>query len=79
MGRSKWKGPYLNYKSQDTNKQKNVFLRNSEILPQFIGNNLKVHNGKSYSEILITNEMVNHKIGEFIFTRGKFSFKKKNK
>ena len=77
MGRSKWKGPYLNYKSQDKSKQKNTFFRNSEILPQFVGDNLKVHNGKSYNEILITNDMVNHKIGEFIFTREKFSFKKK--
>lgn len=77
MGRSKWKGPYFNYKNQNNNNQQKILFKNSEILPQFVGNSYQVYNGKSFNEILITNDMLNHKIGEFIFTRGKFSFKKK--
>jgi ribosomal protein S19 len=72
MTRSKWKGPYL-YKE----KQKNQFCKNSEILPIFVGKTFQIHNGKSFVEVLVTNDMINHKFGEFIFTRGKFSFKKK--
>ena len=76
MSRSKWKGPYFKYEGLN-NKQKNTLYRNSEILPKFVGSNIQVYNGKSTTELLITNDMVNHKIGEFVFTRGKFSFKKK--
>lgn len=80
MGRSKWKGPYFKYKKlDDNNKQKNILCKNSEIVPQFVGQTFKTHNGKSYIDTLITNDMLNHKFGEFVFTRGRFSFKKKNK
>lgn len=78
MSRSKWKGPYFNYKTLNQ-KQKNTICKNSEILPQFVGETFQVYNGKSYMEILVTNDMINHKFGEFVFTRGKFSFKKKSK
>jgi len=80
MGRSKWKGPYFNYKKlNDINEQKNILYKNSEIVPQFVGQTFKIHNGKTYVDILVTNDMINHKFGEFVFTRGKFYFKKKNK
>jgi len=80
MGRSKWKGPYFNHKKLNgNNKQKNTIYKNSEIVPQFVGQTFKIHNGKDLIDLLVTNEMLNHKFGEFVFTRGKFSFKKKNK
>lgn len=71
MARSKWKGPYFQ------NKQKNILYKNSEIVPNFVGKTFQIYNGRSYIEILVTSDMINHKFGEFIFTRGKFSFKKK--
>lgn len=77
MARSKWKGPYFNTEKIKNNKQKNILYRNSEILPQFIGKTFLIYNGKNYVEILVTDDMINHKFGEFIFTRAKFSFKKK--
>jgi small subunit ribosomal protein S19 len=83
MSRSNWKGPYVNseyLKNVDLLKKKHTILemsRNSEITPKFLGLTFKVHNGKSYTEISITEEMVGHKFGEFSPTRAKFSFKKK--
>jgi len=53
--------------------------RNFKILPSYVGKTLKVHNGLNFDEILIQKEMVNHKLGEFSFTRKPFSFKKKKK
>lgn len=51
------------------------FLISSEIL----GLRLKVHNGKDFVPLVITEEMIGHKIGEFVFTRAKYEFKKKKK
>ena len=81
MSRSKWKSPYVNsiIWSQIHEKKKDLklFSRNSYILPQFIDLNFKVHNGKSFINLLITKNMIGHKFGEFVPTRKKFSFKKK--
>lgn len=75
MSRAKWKGPYTNYK----NVKKKILYKNSEIVPQFVGSTFQIYNGKNFVDITITEDMVNHKFGEFVFTRGRFSFKKKVK
>ena len=82
MTRSKWKGPYVNLillnKSNHNNCTK-IASRSCEILPKFVGKTFDVHNGNKYMSIIITEEMVGHKFGEFTFTRKKFLFKKKSK
>lgn len=81
MSRSKWKGPYIgsdNLETKELKKQINFILpRNVEITPKLIGLTFKIHNGKEYKEITVTDEMIGYKFGEFVFTREKFSFKKK--
>lgn len=87
MSRSKWKGPFIDIKHlhalQEIKKQKNkkqepiVLSRNSEIVPALIGQTVSIHNGKTYFELLVTEQMVGHKFGEFAFTRSRFLFKKK--
>ena len=85
MGRSKWKGPYINSeflekKSTEKQQQKTwIVSRNSEIVPRFVGLTFVVHNGKNYVELIVTKDMISHRFGEFSFTRAKFSFKKKSK
>jgi ribosomal protein S19 len=82
MSRSKWKGPHINLKIIELTKKKNNLIhsnRNSRITPKLIGQTIKIHNGKNYSEINITEKMLGHELGEFAFTRVKFLFKKKNK
>lgn len=82
MTRSKWKGPFIDIKPL-TNLNKTIInkkvSRNCKIISKFVGTSFQVHNGQNYIEILITEEMIGHKFGEFIMTRSKFSFKKKNK
>lgn len=39
--------------------------RGATILPNFVGLKFQVHNGKIYNDVLITEEMVGHKLGEF--------------
>jgi len=79
MSRSKWKGPFLNAidSKKGQRNHKNFMSRNVEITPKFIGITFQVHNGREYFEVTVTDEMVGHKFGEFAFTRGRFSFKKK--
>lgn len=80
MSRSKWKGPFINTKISSLKKNTLEILgRNSKILPKFIGQNIKIHNGKEHFELALTKEMLGHELGEFVFTRAKFSFKKKAK
>lgn len=83
MNRSKWKGPYIAPKKLGTNTTKKqlelIMPRNIEITPQLVGLTVKVYNGKEYQEVVVTKDMITHKFGEFVFTRGKFSFKKKKK
>lgn len=84
MSRSKWKGPYINFKQLvniNSIKKQHVYLisRNSEIIPKFVGLTFKIHNGKEYIEITVIDSMIGHKFGEFVFTRAKFTFKKKTK
>ena len=40
--------------------------RAATILPNFVGIKFAVHNGKTYQEIFITEEMVGRKLGEFV-------------
>ena len=80
MSRSKWKGPFLNLTISTLNNQKNKLekaARNSSIIPQFVGQTIQTCNGQTYLEVNITHDMIGHKLGEFVFSRKKFSFKKK--
>lgn len=82
MSRSKWKGPYFTKKvklGDNNKKQKNILYKNSEITPKLVGQTFEIYNGRNYLDISVSSDMLNHKFGEFVFTRGKFSFKKKNK
>ena len=84
MSRSKWKGPFLNTKTlqnlKDKSKKTNIAAtRNSIIVPNFVGLSFNIHNGKIFTKLTVTNEMIGHKFGEFSPTRKKFIFKKKKK
>jgi small subunit ribosomal protein S19 len=78
MGRSKWKGPFLNNRTKKVHtKNLEIMGRNSLIVPSFVGFTYNVHNGKNYFEISVNENMIGHKFGEFCFTRAKFFYKKK--
>ena len=78
MARSIWKGPfvdgYLLKKVQEVAKTGSrtaikTWSRRSTILPQFVGLNFAVHNGKKFIPVFITEEMVGQKLGEYSTTR----------
>ncbi|OUN00815.1 MAG: 30S ribosomal protein S19 [Firmicutes bacterium ZCTH02-B6] len=78
MGRSSKKGPYahpsLLKKIRDMNEsgEKRViktWSRDSTIFPEFVGHTIAVHDGRRHVPIYITEEMVGHKLGEFVPTR----------
>lgn len=78
MPRSSWKIPfvdgYLLKKAADhMNSSKKqiikIWSRRSTILPQFVGANFAVHNGKKFVSVSVTEGMVGHKFGEFAPTR----------
>lgn len=51
--------------------------RNSVILPFLIGKSIQVHNGKFFMSVNVTEEMIGHKLGEFVSTRLRHIYKKK--
>lgn len=53
--------------------------RNFKIVQKYVGSNFQIYNGKASVNLIVTNEMVGHKFGEFIPTRSKYVFKKKKK
>ena len=78
MSRSVWKGPfvdgYLLKKAEagragGTNAVIKIWSRRSTILPQFVGLTFGVHNGQKHIPVLVTEDMVGHKFGEFAPTR----------
>lgn len=79
MSRSNWKGPYSKLEILKQNSKNYISSRRSKILTSFIGSTFKIHNGKKYVELTITEEMVGYKFGEFASTRVKFTFKKSKK
>ncbi|QQS60053.1 30S ribosomal protein S19 [Candidatus Falkowbacteria bacterium] len=77
MSRSLKKGPYvnerlqkrvLNLKPGDKTVLK-LWDRASTITPEMVGFNFGVHNGKVHIPVLVTENMVGHKFGEFSPTR----------
>ena len=78
MSRSVKKGPAVDAKlmkkvdAANRSKQKVViktWARASTILPQMVGLNIGVHDGRRHVPIFITENMVGHKLGEFAPTR----------
>ncbi len=78
MPRSVWKGPfvdgYLLKKAEAVREsgRKDIiktWSRRSTILPQFVGLTFGVHNGKKHIPVLISEDMIGHKLGEFSPTR----------
>ncbi len=78
MTRSVWKGPfvdgYLLKKAEvvRASGRKDViktWSRRSTILPQFVNLTFGVHNGKKFIPVLVSEDMVGHKLGEFAPTR----------
>ena len=78
MSRSVWKGPfvdgYLLKKAaahRDAGKRDIIktWSRRSTILPQFVGITFGVHNGHKFIPVLVNEDMIGHKFGEFALTR----------
>jgi len=76
--RSIKKGPYIDQslmkkvqKASDEKSRKPVktWSRRSMIAPEMVGITIAVHNGKQHVPILISENMVGHKLGEFAATR----------
>ena len=78
MARSIKKGPYAEVKllakieAMNTSGQKRMlrtWSRRSTIFPDMLGHTIAVHDGRKHVPILITENMVGHKLGEFAPTR----------
>jgi small subunit ribosomal protein S19 len=78
MPRSVWKGPFFDaylikkveaVKASGRRDPIKTWSRRSTIIPQFVGATLAVHNGHKFIPVLVTENMVGHKLGEFAPTR----------
>jgi len=58
-------------KAKDSGKREAIktWRRACTIVPEFIGETFLVHNGKTFHRVLVTEDMVGHKLGEFSPTR----------
>ena len=78
MSRSVKKGPFVDAHlakkvevASETRDRKPIktWSRRSTILPNFIGLTIAVHNGRQHVPVLISENMIGHKLGEFATTR----------
>ena len=76
--RSQKKGPFVDQflvaRIEDMNRRNEkkvlrTWSRRTTVLPEFVGHTIAVHNGKKFTPVYITENMVGHKLGEFSFTR----------
>ena len=78
MGRSLKKGPFVDEKlfrkverqrEAGGNAPIKTWARACVIVPEFVGLTFQVHNGRTFIDVFITEDMVGHRLGEFSITR----------
>lgn len=78
MTRSAKKGPHVDEKlfrkvqraeQSGSREPIKTWARACTIVPEFIGYTFLVHNGRTFNRVLVTEDMVGHKLGEFSPTR----------
>ena len=78
MSRSTWKGPFVDsyvLKKAEAARESGrkdvikIWSRRSTILPQFVGLTFGIYNGKKHIPVLISEEMIGQKFGEYSPTR----------
>nr|YP_009399551.1 ribosomal protein S19 [Dictyomenia sonderi]ARW69157.1 ribosomal protein S19 [Dictyomenia sonderi] len=78
MSRSIFKGPYIEFKllkkieklnNLKTKETIKTWSRSSTIIPDMIGHTIAVYNGKQHFPVFISEQMIGHKLGEFVPTR----------
>jgi len=78
MSRSSKKGPYFDERllakvdrqpKGKTREPIKTWSRACTVVPEFVGVTFLVHNGKQYTRVYVTEDMVGHKLGEFAPTR----------
>ena len=78
MPRSLKKGPFVDHhlmakvnKAVETNDRKPIktWSRRSTVFPEMVGLTIAVHNGRQHVPVLVNENMVGHKLGEFALTR----------
>ncbi|NIP89780.1 MAG: 30S ribosomal protein S19 [Gammaproteobacteria bacterium] len=78
MPRSVKKGPFIDHhllskvqqaRAESSRRPIKTWSRRSTIMPEFVGLTIAVHNGRHHVPILISENMVGHKLGEFAPTR----------
>jgi len=76
--RSLKKGPFVDHhlmkkvevaQAQNSRKPIKTWSRRSMIMPEMVGLTIAVHNGRQHIPVLINENMVGHKLGEFALTR----------
>jgi small subunit ribosomal protein S19 len=79
VARSVKKGPFVDQylfkkadQAQQDKKPIKTWSRRSTIVPEFVGLNFLVHNGKKFIPVFVSENMVGHKLGEFAPTRTYF-------
>ncbi|WP_142413448.1 30S ribosomal protein S19 [Hathewaya massiliensis] len=78
MSRSVKKGPFvqevlmkriLEMNKNDEKKVVKTWSRSSTIFPQMVGHTIAVHDGRKHVPVYVSEDMVGHKLGEFVMTR----------
>ncbi|MBS3073522.1 30S ribosomal protein S19 [Candidatus Pacearchaeota archaeon] len=64
---------FLKRCNKKSDKEKNIRTHNRDIIivPKLVGLTISIHNGKEFTQIIVTEEMIGHRLGEFTQTRSR--------
>ena len=78
MSRSLFKGPTfgLPFNLKENKNKIKIFNKSSVILPEYLNKVVFIYNGKKFIKLIIQENMIGYKFGEFIHTRARYKYKK---
>lgn len=79
MSRVKYKGFFFKVNLKKDKKWVQVYNKSLTILPEYINEFISIYNGKTFINLKISNTMVGHKLGEYIYTKKRHIYRKKVK
>jgi ribosomal protein S19 len=78
MSRVKYKGFFFKVNLIKNKKKNQIFNKSLTILPEYVNFFFSIYNGKNFINLKVNNKMIGFKFGEFINTKKKHIYKKKN-
>lgn len=77
MSKTDYLSPSFLHSMENYKKKDKIFCRNTSLVPKALHKNFVVYNGSKFINVIISEEIIGHKLGEFCQSRRRYTYKKK--